>query len=61
MSQSPPPSSPDSARSQATVRKRAYQRPVLVRYGTLSEVTRAQGMHGANDGAPTGPNKKTRA
>ena len=35
--------------------KRTYERPILVRWGTLREVTMAVGAKGAADGASKGP------
>jgi len=39
--------------------QRAYAPPVLLRLGSLQDLTRSVGNQGANDGGRTGRNKKT--
>lgn len=44
----------DEAMTDASTKK-PYEAPVLVRWGTLREVTMAVGSRGATDGAKKGP------
>ncbi|HEY2874423.1 MAG TPA: lasso RiPP family leader peptide-containing protein [Reyranella sp.] len=52
----PTPPRPDQDAKDAQSRK-PYEAPVLVRWGTLHELTQSTGFKGANDGARKGQTK----
>jgi hypothetical protein len=52
----PTPLRPDESAKDAGAKK-PYEAPVLVRWGTLHELTQAVGAKGSSDGARKGPNR----
>lgn len=51
--------SPDPAPGQSEPAKKPYQRPVLVRWGSLRDLTQAIGNSGASDGSKGKTNNRT--
>jgi len=50
---------PDAAKSDAPASRKPYEAPVLVKWGTLEEMTRSASNSGSSDGATKGANRNT--